>query len=128
MKTAKVDHHSVDSSLPSPEIIARIDSSACNNNPWTIPDIPIMYHKQTKMSNELPDLMSFIEGLPITAIDAYATIPAAVAKTYHSASEFSKSKTHRKIAGLDQVIQNWFGTLRSLWSSHAAIPKPKTKQ
>jgi len=75
------------------------------------------------MSNELPDLMSLSEGLPITAIDAYATIPAAVANTYQSASEFSKSKTHRKIAGLDQVIQNWFGTLLSLWSSHAAIPR-----
>ena len=58
------------------------------------------------MSNEFPALMSFSEGLPMTAIDAYATIPAAVAKTYHSASEFSKSRTQRKIAGFDQVIQN----------------------
>ena len=86
-----------------------------------------MYHKLTKMSSELPDLMSFREGLPITATDAYATIPAAVAKTYQFASEFSKSNTQRKIAGLDQVIQNWFGTLRSLWSSHAAIPKAQNK-
>ena len=73
MKTAKVDHHSIASSLPSPEIIPRIDSSVCNNNPEQ--HLKFNYiPKLTNMSNEFPAFMSFSEGLPITAIDAYATI------------------------------------------------------
>ena len=127
MNTANVDHQRVAFSLASPDRTDKSDSLECSKSPCITPAIPTRYHTLTAKSRRLPVRISFNDGLPITATDAYATMPAAVAKTYHSASEFNKSRTHKKIAGLAQVIQNSLGTLRSLWSSHAAIPRAQNR-